>query len=746
MEENNPKYNHQVSEKKEIQKATYPPSNRVYLIALLVVLVLAFVGLIGGYLYQRFFTNQETIRLTDSELREKANKKYEELRGVSFEEEKNARLNIIETVTNQTTANGANTRITTSSEKNLATDTAKKVAEKANSKNNIGVYYFETEAKFNSQPEDSYFLPYKLEMNLPGFDYKKPFTVKSWISPCSGKYVINQNAKVLNYSSYTSKMNIQFLGGKYAVKSVYNDDDFGIGCIDDNGIFSNPDLEFVRVILSRDSGFTKIGDETINGVKVVVYEQKSVTPIPLIEPAMDADVFPKETNSNQKVRYYVDLNKFQVLKREYFSNDNLIYTETLISSKVFESKGISEIESTNELKGLEIKEVKVDLTKTIFNTESKIADALGRFPVVYPNNPDETISNMYLYEDASQDEYSKLTQTKDFNPLWGEKRSDIKYTPVYASYAGNSFSVSVYKTEPIQNKRPEIKKVNKEITIDGKKVNAKLLQFGSECGMELEYKNRAECSTLLAPANSGSIEFEYNNFWYEIGFWGLKNEKLINPANESISLVSLTIEKAREIDKKNEFIKASQPQISYMSKLQDIKQSSRFLPGDLEGSYGLRASFLEVDGTPDKKSTCVQVQKSDRLFGIGECLIDNYDGFRLTFSKNFSQKDLETPLGGDFSSGSSALSFSGEAFKFYVLKASYASLTPYLQELPIEEKDSYDYREVDGYTILVLGGYISRDQRKSILEITRIDKDLLKLDQQLDQNKSVPLKVPETGL
>ncbi len=709
----------------------------------LVIMLLIFSSV---YIYQKYYVNNGNSNIPNiEELKQKAENKYLELRGVSFAEENLVTQNITQAAefSQPIIALDQAGLATDPDQRNLSQETAKRISQKITQNTNPEVFYYEVEVIANKTPDNNTTFPYYLGQSSL-LNYSKPFTLKTWLSACSNKSVMSQDSKVINFSNYTNSSNTNYLGGKYAIKAVYNDADLGYGCFD-TGIFnSNSDLEFVKGILSNPENFKQVGTETIKGTKTVIYEQKFSEIMPLVSSVADSKL-QKSSISNSKVRFFVDLDKFQVLRTQYFDGDTLIYTQNLLNSKKITSDGQKEIISTEELKGTEIKEVRIDLSKTVYNQETKLKDALKSFAVLYLNNETETVNYMYLYSNEAKDEYSKLTQTNDFDPSWEENQKLINssYTPSLASYAGNGYSMIVYKNQPIQSKENTVRS-KKQITIDGKKIDAELIKFSYD-ETNKSAPDVSNPTTLIAPSESSTIEFQYQNNWYTLGFYGWRTNTT-NPTTDEINLISLTNEKADQIDSRNEFIKNSQPKVSYKSELKDIPEQRRYLPGNLKDNYKLQASFLTIDGTPNSKSTCIDLKKSERIYSFEECLVDNFDGMQLAFSSDQViiptaidlLKDSEGSGSSSSSSGMAVSPVPSSSVNFMVLKGSYADLKPYLIQLNnYEEGVTSDYRELDGYTFVLQASTFSKSDRKSILDGVKLNNGLTELDQQLKQNASV---------
>lgn len=710
---------------------------------------LAVLILVSGsiYVYQKYYVNKGNSEIPSlQELKEKAAKKYEEIRGVSFQEENLVSTSLVNAAKSQQSFLGNNDAVSVDPQLKVLTEqTAKKISEK--SINNSDVYYYELEVIANKTPDNNSVFPFYFGQSSL-IDYTKPFTFKNWVSICSNKNVLIQNNKTINFSSYTNSSNTIYLGGKYAVKSIYNDAVSGFGCVG-SGIFSNPDLEFVRAILNDNGVFKQVGTETINGVKTVIYEQNYSDIAPMISSVVDNKA-QDSIASNSKIRYFVDTSKLQVVRTQYFDKDNLIYTQNLISSqKLSSTEGQKQIQSTNELNGTQIKEVKIDLTKQ-YNPETRISEAMKSFAILYLDKPNETVNYIYSTPDEPVDEYSKLTQTNDFDPSWEDNKKLIEsnYVPSIGSYTGNSYSMIVYKSKPTQNSTGTTR-TPKDILIDGKKVSAEIVKYDYSAIEKGGGSNAPAADTLIAPAptNMGSVEFQYQNKWYALGFYGIKSGSTLDPSTEQVSLISMSKEKAQEIDTRNEFIKNSQPKVSYKNELKDISSESRYLPGDLNDKYKIEASYAIIDNSPNTKSTCTDLKKEERVFTEDLCLIDNFNGYEIIFN---SSTKVETPLNPDLNGseemsnpGSSSPGFVGgigaNSLKYMVFKTSYAEIKPFLSQMTdYQEGISSDYKEVNGYTLIVEASVLNKTDRKAILDASSIDNGYTQINSQLQKNLFTP--------
>jgi hypothetical protein len=744
-----PENKHDIHTTVDSSKPHHLTTRKKTFIAITVIIIL-FTLVIAGFgvyfIYLRYFkkTGESSIP-SSSELREKAAKRYQELTGISYEEQSKVQDSFTNAYSRPQDTLGLVDSIPATIGRSDIDISVKNLSRKLNENKSEDVYYTSTQITFEQKPENIYSMPYLSDIgNNSKIDYSKTLDIETWTSPCNSKYVLKQDGNVLHFSNYTQDFFTSYLGGKYAVKALYSSSQEGVGCLFETSFTSRSlDLEFIQAVLSTPNSFKQIGTEKIDGVDSVIYETQIIG-----TPAIDSraaspaiGTLPKPVILDSKTRYYTDAKEMKVLRSQYFQNEKLIATQNIKQSHNLGKDGQKEIQNNSELKNIDIKETEYDQKKIYSIDDSSLANALQLFPILYSNKENETVNYLDIYPDSSTNIYLKLTETTEFDPDWESKKPN--YIQSYASYFGNSYSVLIFKSDPQVNDPKDLIKKNTEIIIDGKKVAAVSSTYKSTStrvdGADSEKELIPE--PLLARAYSTYFDFKYQNFFYRYGFLGIRSREL--PAEtDIINLISLTPRKAKELDTRKEFIKNSQPQIKYITNLNEIDESVRYFPGDLSKDYNLFLNIAIIDDAKGKKSSCLELQDTERPYSFEECLIDSFGGVSLNYnlrspdsgagdgpSSNFDLQGKETPP----SKGILPTSLST---KFYVFDAKYTEIEPYLTKL-FPSLGGLSYLEKDGKTLLFSSFSLSEEQRMALLNLASKDKDIEALERQLKGNGTI---------
>lgn len=457
------------------------------------------------------------------------------------------------------------------------------------------VYYSKVE--FNLYSHDS-----KQVIMGENIDMSKPFIEEYWNSGQYYKTIRKQGNKLFNFSSSMPNESYTYLGGKYAIKTVYDSQNYayamtGVGF---SGSIEDPNLSFLTSLLESEN-VKEIGMEKIDGREVVVFEEEYEDlgdNIPLDKTVTnEQDNYGSELENNENfdkvvwaTKYFVDLDSFELKKTEYYKNSEIQSSVLVLESKIYESKDESGIFDLGELKNIDIKVVNYSGRVSPSNSLSYLSKEKN---IYYIEN--DVLERGYFY---GEDEYSKLSTTKDFDPSYDE--SQITYpSAIYEYYSEKGISYSIYNENPSASNKyfvtfdsknnESIKKRDIFVNLNGQKwpallitetypmndVSCEPVQSGEE-GTEVEKK----CEEGFAyEANHNFVILEVEGKWLEIRFYEISVDV------DNINLILLTTEKALEFDKR------------IQEQIQNYEDYSE--EGYFEGSEDVMGSGME--GVPIKE-------------------------------------------------------------------------------------------------------------------------------------------------
>ena len=531
--------------------------------------------------------------------------------------------------------------------------------------NNLTVFFTEFEEK--------YFLPKSLP--FANFDITKKLIVQSWISGSFYKNIHYYDNKIVNFSVGTPEYQISYLGGKYAIKGMYTQPYHLSGITAPSP--KDVEVELLKNLLNP-INLNKVVDfglQTIDNKKLRVIEVRR-DPLPSIKNEYNSSSKEEITEisgqsqntseyiTNTSTKYYFDQNDLSLHLVEDYTNNQLLKQTKITKSQILEKQQASKLFHYQELGNLPIKEYKIYIPNP---NDFLISGFVEKYDLYYI--PELGIENIYY--SPNPDEYTNSPDSNyyyydpDFNPDIKQEllniSEDVPSLPknYLASYYQNSLEVSIYEEDKPKYEdmflygkqaRLEVKKErNVQILLnEDQPTNGKYL----ELALKFEDGNTAQngdqyVKTFLV------IEFKVGKYWYILGY-DLKDSTISSSANsfdlksylsqEQIRFSKLTLEQAREIDKKNQksynYNENNTP--PYQSNNLDQKELDELisripedmliLPGDLSQKYYLFASHISYNeiNDPDYKS---------RLLEGGCYFIECFLDYKKTLVIDFNKPD-----------------------------------------------------------------------------------------------------------
>ncbi|MEI7603559.1 MAG: hypothetical protein WCJ19_00895 [bacterium] len=632
-------------------------------------------------------------------LKAQANLKFTQVMGASFEELKSITR---ENDTNVVVGGGGNTLGSTSK---ITLDAAK--AKELSEKNiDQKVYYMEMISTTNNieAAKSSVLNNFSMTFTGANIDYSKPIKSQYWYSGNYTKSLTTQDNKVLSAHLSTPDYILIHIGGKYAVKGIYTQKVYFDTYTSSQ--LENPELQFIKSILGgSDESFKFLGNQNINGIKTSVYEQTF-------------DTYSMSGAVQEKTRYYIDDEKFELVKSENFTSDGkLIQTINFSNVKEFSQKDAN-IESTEELKGIEIKTAKFP----DYNTTNKttFADFISRHKL-YIVKSEGLIQDFYDEELLTNgDEYSKLINNIDFDPSQTITKA---YVSQVASFHQDSNSVSILLKEPkyVSDEYTTISEVT--IKLDGIITPARIIELKYLDKGSYDSKSGEQSISAAPPTISQKkLVFEADGLWYEI----FASEESLN----KIDFQSVTKEDAVRMDKENEERINAQPATDYV-KLSAVPAEMRLLPGDLSSEDAKSSAKSVVKSSKTgSDSTCDKYYMNDQM-----CMIEKFNGFSVYFQNSDSQKEISS-CSKDNNSDCAATTMSSSMFNYIVLNASISQVQPYIEKnygsFSMEDPN-YILKEFKGKTVYITGGS-TREQMQKIMNKVSLNNGYDQLSKQIDAN------------
>ncbi len=595
------------------------------------------------------------------------------------------------------------------------------------------VYYTEN---LNTETNDGIAFPFL--KNVPGFDINKPVKTQSWTSANYSKYITSQDGKIFSYNIYTPEYSVDFKGGKYAVKEIFDQKLFLSGFSQD---VPNTELSSLKSILS-DASLKDSGRQDIDGKNYKVLET-------------DTAKMATDPNSNDNnittTKYYLDTAKLSVFRVEYYTNKILVSSSTQTNYQEYKDPNLSELFGVSDLGQTEIKTVKRPVYQDSINDLSDISKKMALY---VPANVTEKELKMSFsayntsYYDSS--EIDQLTNTKDFDPSLDDTYLKTSLNPAVAEYYLNNFFSSAYRKPVISEEGLKIKlQRNQTIKLDGKDTAAVYKEVYSE-GQEIFYQ----------------LEFESpDGLWYKISEYPSNLPVGQAPVLAQSKNIKLTKLSSDLVDKITNFQKdrsASFADIDSESKLEDISKNIRILPGDLSKDYKISLYMVSKSRKVGSASKCEKYLDSG--YSLIGCLIEQYNGFTLNFYEKYDSNIAFSSTVGANSIGPKDLNFSVLDTKFENLDlAKYAKLITENTPLSTQNTSSSisgdekikEFNYNDGYTnmtiyfsaykdktIVISSSSLVRAQLLDILKKSDFDRDLNVLLAQIKESK-MPISDPK---
>lgn len=587
----------------------------------------------------------------------------------------------------------------------------------------------------------------------PKVDYTKPLTIETWTGSTSSKTLTSQGSNIISLNIYSPEFSIDYRGGKYAIMTTFEGDrNYFLGIT--NSEEQNPDLQFVKFIVSENQNVKKVGTKVVDGKTLTIFEESydnsMMQPIPAAtgEPVVQKSV----------TKYYVDLDEFKVKLTEYYGDDKLVYSVKALLSESFANDDASKVKDYSEISKVEMKKIVQNIDQYGSQTQ-KLTEFIKKHPIYYSNEIQATINWANDYDVMQQSDQSyMLYQNADFDPTFDPAQYENMNDSHSASYMQDKISINISK----KNMREEdpnyfgsgtkTEKQEMTITIDGKEKKATL------------YKDTYEDKMNLAPTGSESVVANaYTNYslvfqadnseWYTINEYpipdistGVNNDLLIS--KPGFALITLTPAKAEEMDKLNEEKEKANPKIEYNTQsLDSIDKNIRLLPGDLSPSFDMILSSVVKSSIKGSESTCDKFFLKDMPI---ECLIEKYNGFKLSFNPPYKEDFSNTKQSPDVNLY--------RYFDFVVLNTPNTQVLDILKDFfaqytiqyPGSPANHIQHKEIDGKTVILMGS-LSDEELIKIMNDVKIDNGYDALKVQFDtQNQnmynqkirtSVPMKL-----
>jgi hypothetical protein len=628
------------------------------------------------------------------------------------------------------------------------TEEAKKLYER-NKDAESKVHYSEYLVNMNSEKSISAFQGNTIfgpvPQGNPKIDYTKTIKIQIWMSPSYSKYVVSQNDQIATFSLYTPEFAVNYLGGKYAIKANFDTAQyFSAYAGEDAG---NPELQFLKSVLSSNSNIKEIGTKEIDGKNYIVYEMKSAadggTAVPFINSGNVRDIA-SDTSAiaNYTTKFYVEKENFQLeIVENYIADELLLSTKINASQDFMLDKNEKGPFVFSDLGNLEVKELAISTVVSTYTLS--VSTFAKRYSAYYLANINEPITNPIDLKDQLNNPYEKLVNTKEFNPLYVEsQKTEVRQI---ANYNQGQVFVLIYDKEPVSqtedNEFVKYKKTNIKINLAKVETAAVFVEQSITKPIAID-KQEENTSGVTKPSISPALTISYILFKAPNGLYYQINESLPNPntnvkylKKEGFSLDLVTSEKALQMDAEVKARNDAIPSIKVTS-LSKINMDMRLLPGDLSVGYGFKALNIYASTKPGSLSTC---DKYGQTTNSIDCLVEKYDGFKISFGK------IDQTSGGS-SSSSSGGAIAPDApvdskyvpgsgsLEFVVLAATNAKAGSMLKAISDISGGTVFYKEISGKTVIFSGDISSTDANK-IFAGVKVDNGYTELFNQLEKNQ-----------
>lgn len=363
-----------------------------------------------------------------------------------------------------------------------------------------------------------------------GIDYSKPIETETWTSANYYKSITRQNGEIKDFYLSTPEFYLTYVGGKYAIQQNYDQKQYFGGLYEGN--YENPEISFLKYILSQDSNLTNIGRQTVDGKDLVVYEFR-----------FQNDYYPRHNNVeiNYVTRYYVDDVNFILYLVENLENEVVTYRNKTLDSKQLSGDTIvTDIYNRSQIIAIPVKETTIRPYQ--YNPEDYYVQTfIKKYDIYYADQISSTYLGASDYQLWQDDEYHKLSYTKDFNPYLSEEYlNSLNNYPIagyYQEFASYEIRLNPYQVfneyESVQNEQTIV------VDLGEKQFPGKYFEvtYNYDSGIN-EYRNYY-------------IEFQVGNLWYSLNQWDLGYAPVQIVKQNPVKLVKMTPQKAQEIDQMN---------------------------------------------------------------------------------------------------------------------------------------------------------------------------------------------------
>jgi hypothetical protein len=690
------------------------------------------------------------------DIRAAASKRFEALTGITYDEykvvaanakntETNAQAADTQVLKNNSAATGRGSIAIAQVAPTLDPEKIKELSIKAESKD-TKVFYTETEITINNPGKlgDQKYgigLPGVPYGNNPAMDMSKPVIMKTWFGSNYSKEEMSQDGKVFAMHIYTPEFDLDFRGGKYAVRSNHlNNNNYFIGITGTEE--QNPDLQFIKYILSENSNFKKVGTKVVDGKTLTIYED-TVTSEMMSSYAVETKMAPTDI----KTKYYVDVDKLQVRLVEYYIGDTLVSTTVKKDSKEYTGDGVKIVADYSSLGTTEIKTINRDNVVSYEMPNQKIVDFIAKYPIYYVNNGERVSSvydNAFFEEQQRNDPYGKLVNNKDFDPGYDASMygpgAPFNQGPV-GGYGQMTIYHNIYKEEPTRFKQQNaeeakyrtVEKSDVTVNIAGKSIKG--TKYKETFKFESDPSVMAGDNIKIAPmaSSSYSVVFQYNGYWYEINESVGKAEITQGLGGNTVSLVEMTREEAQRTDKENIERQNAFVEMEFGVTLKEISKDIRLLPGDLSQTLKVEAMMV---AKPREDQTGKACEKFEDTLNI-QCVINKFGGFQMDLSTRFTEDMMRQPT-----------PTQGNYYQYYVINAKLDQVKPLIDKInnglfsaKFDVGGLTVTREINGKTVIVIADQeANKANANKILDGVKLDNGLEALSKQLE-NSMKPIQV-----
>ncbi len=404
----------------------------------------------------------------------------------------------------------------------IDSEKAQEIVEK-NEINDTVAFYSKNEITRPSDANDQ-FLPYfGYGYAYTSIDYTQPVEIETWLSANYYKSISRQNGEIKDFYLSTPDFYLMYLGGDYAIQENYDQRRYLGGIYEDE--FVNPEIEFLRYLLSDDSKLKTLGTKTIDGVVVDVFEYS----------------FEYQDTDGQTIshvtKYFVDQENFVLQMVENLVNDQVIYREKSLDSQELNGTAIvEEVYKTEEISEVEVKETSWQVYQ--YNPDDFLLQSfIKKYDIYYS----EQIPSSYLYaSDHSlwqNQEFYDLFYSQAFNPALTDQEINSYQTWPLASYHQEYTSFEIRPTQYFPNEPYEVIEDERivEVELGNRQLDGRA--FRSVYSFEDGFSYGSEM-----------VEFEVDGLWYLVSQWDLNYTPTQIVRQNPFRLEKLSPKRAQELD------------------------------------------------------------------------------------------------------------------------------------------------------------------------------------------------------